>query len=311
MFWLPWQDASNDLLLALHYPNNLILWNADQATKIWKKSYNDNLTTFSLDPFQFSNAAFLTQSGNLMLIDDFSFSKTPSGNGQQFRVSPSSGAAVSIDEVDPKRASLATVFIKRPLIKVLATAGGKILENAENLSTSASSNPTSPTSVASTITDDNWAQVIYHPAVRNVLFLVYPREIVVLDSQTVQTITQIVFEKSASPLLQVIPCWLRDAVYFIQVTCVFVYLFFFGQIFTVCICRKMARLVFDCRNVNLHRSTRAVTLIWMCITRWMSFTNWFAVRKVYALQKLTEHSASRFVQQRNENWFCCYQVENC
>ena len=55
--WLPWQDASHDLLVALHPPYSLILWNADTGTKLWKKSYTETLTSFSLDPFSYRNIA--------------------------------------------------------------------------------------------------------------------------------------------------------------------------------------------------------------------------------------------------------------
>ena len=49
--WLWNQDASRDLLLAIHPPNYIVLWNADTGTKLWKKSYADNILSFSFDPF--------------------------------------------------------------------------------------------------------------------------------------------------------------------------------------------------------------------------------------------------------------------
>lgn len=55
--WLPWQDASHDLLIALHPPYSIILWNADTGTKLWKKSYTENINSFALDPFCFRNIA--------------------------------------------------------------------------------------------------------------------------------------------------------------------------------------------------------------------------------------------------------------
>ncbi|KAJ8316897.1 hypothetical protein KUTeg_004801 [Tegillarca granosa] len=49
--WLVTQDASHDLLIVLHPPYSLILWNADTGTKLWKKSYTESLISFSFDPF--------------------------------------------------------------------------------------------------------------------------------------------------------------------------------------------------------------------------------------------------------------------
>ena len=55
--WLPWQDASHDLIVALHPPYSVILWNADTGTKLWKKSYTEAITSIALDPFCFRNMA--------------------------------------------------------------------------------------------------------------------------------------------------------------------------------------------------------------------------------------------------------------
>lgn len=55
MQWLWSQDASRDLLLAVHPPNYIVLWNADTGTKLWKKSYAENILSFSFDPFDPSN----------------------------------------------------------------------------------------------------------------------------------------------------------------------------------------------------------------------------------------------------------------
>ena len=55
--WLTYQDASHDLLVALHPPYSLVLWNADTGTKLWKKSYTEPLMAFSFDPFNSKNVA--------------------------------------------------------------------------------------------------------------------------------------------------------------------------------------------------------------------------------------------------------------
>ncbi len=56
-YWLPWQDASKDFLMALHPPYSIVLWNANTGEKLWKKSYTDSLTCISLDPFSQSGMA--------------------------------------------------------------------------------------------------------------------------------------------------------------------------------------------------------------------------------------------------------------
>jgi WD40 repeat protein len=53
--WLCTQDACHDLLAALHSPSTLVLWNADTGTKLWKKSFQENVICFAFDPFCPSN----------------------------------------------------------------------------------------------------------------------------------------------------------------------------------------------------------------------------------------------------------------
>lgn len=55
--WLWNQDVSRDLLLAVHPPNYIVLWNGDTGTKLWKKSYAENILSFSFDPFDPFNMA--------------------------------------------------------------------------------------------------------------------------------------------------------------------------------------------------------------------------------------------------------------
>jgi WD40 repeat protein len=51
LHWLWTQDASHDLLAALHAPSSLVLWNADTGIKLWKKTFQETLICFAFDPF--------------------------------------------------------------------------------------------------------------------------------------------------------------------------------------------------------------------------------------------------------------------
>lgn len=53
--WLATQDACHDLLVVLHAPSSMILWNADTGTKLWKKTFQEALLCFAFDPFMPSN----------------------------------------------------------------------------------------------------------------------------------------------------------------------------------------------------------------------------------------------------------------
>uniref|UniRef100_A0A8D1MUB8 WD repeat-containing protein 11 n=1 Tax=Sus scrofa TaxID=9823 RepID=A0A8D1MUB8_PIG len=184
--WLWNQDASRDLLLAIHPPNYIVLWNADTGTKLWKKSYADNILSFSFDPFDPSHLTLLTSEG-IVFISDFSPSKPPSGPGKKVYISsPHSSPAHS-------KVAAAT-GAKKALNKV------KILITQEKPS-------------AEFITLNDCLQLAYLPSKRNHMLLLYPREILILDLEVNQTVGVIAIERTGVPFLQVIPCFQRDCLF--------------------------------------------------------------------------------------------------
>ena len=56
-------------------------------------------------------------------------------------------------------------------------------------------------------------QVIFHQNARNHLILVYTREVLMLDLDIGQTVGMIVLDRSCSPILELVPCHLRDGFY--------------------------------------------------------------------------------------------------
>ena len=51
LLWTHSFDQSEKHLLAIHPPHSLILWDVTTGTKIWKKSYTEQLTAMDSDPF--------------------------------------------------------------------------------------------------------------------------------------------------------------------------------------------------------------------------------------------------------------------
>uniref|UniRef100_A0A672NMK7 WD repeat-containing protein 11 n=1 Tax=Sinocyclocheilus grahami TaxID=75366 RepID=A0A672NMK7_SINGR len=188
MDWLWTQDASLDLLLAVHPPNYIVLWNGDTGTKLWKKSYAENILSFSFDLFEPSNLALLTSEG-IVFITDFSHSKPPGSGGKKVYIaSPHSSPAHS------KPAAAQPTGAKKALNKV------KVLITNEK-----------PTAEAVTLND--CLQLSYLPSKRNHMLLLYPREILILDLELSQTVGVVAIERSGVPFIQVIPCAQRDALY--------------------------------------------------------------------------------------------------
>ncbi|XP_046884968.1 WD repeat-containing protein 11 [Hypomesus transpacificus] len=189
--WLWNQDASRDLLLAVHPPNYIVLWNGDTGTKLWRRSYAENILSFSFDPFDPSNMALLTSEG-IVFITDFSHSKPPASGGKKVYIaSPHASPA----HTKPPPATLpAPTGAKKALNKV------KVLITNEK-----------PTAEAVTLND--CLQLSYLPSKRSHMLLLYPREILILDLELSQTVGVVAIERSGVPFIQVIPCAQRDAFY--------------------------------------------------------------------------------------------------
>ncbi|XP_053306224.1 WD repeat-containing protein 11 [Spea bombifrons] len=186
MQWLWSQDASRDLLLAVHPPNLIVLWNADTGTKLWKKSYAENILSFSFNPFQPSQLALLTSEG-IVFVSDFSPSKPPTSTGRKVYISsPHASPAHS----KPTTATGA----KKALNKV------KVLITNEKPS-------------AEAVTLNECLQLSYLPSKRNHMLLLYPREILILDLEVNQTVGVVAIERTGVPFLQVTPCFQRDVLF--------------------------------------------------------------------------------------------------
>lgn len=57
MAWLTGYDEGHHLLLTLHPPYALILWDTQLGTKLWKKTYTETLVSFDLNPFEANKIA--------------------------------------------------------------------------------------------------------------------------------------------------------------------------------------------------------------------------------------------------------------
>ncbi|XP_054839038.1 WD repeat-containing protein 11 [Eublepharis macularius] len=186
MQWLWSQDASRDLLLAVHPPNYIVLWNADTGTKLWKKSYAENILSFSFDPFDPSNLTLLTSEG-IVFISDFSPSKAPASSGKKVYIS------------SPRSSPIHNKLVS-------ATGAKKALDKVKILITNEKPS-------AESVTLNDCLQLSYLPSKRNYMLLLYPREILILDLEVNQTVGVIAIERTGVPFLQVIPCVQRDGLF--------------------------------------------------------------------------------------------------
>ncbi|XP_041368583.1 WD repeat-containing protein 11-like [Gigantopelta aegis] len=199
MDWLGQQDASRDLLVALHPPYSLILWNADTGTRLWKKTYTETLISFSFDRFNSRNVVFLGQDC-IVFIDDFMINKTPSSNGKKYYIfSPSSHAGGN----SANHNTSANNLERKASSKNLAQRMSRILVGE--------SKPSKPVQTEEeTVAVSECLQLSFHPSCRHHIILLYPREMLILDLEINQTVGMVSLDKTSSPFVQVLPCWQRD-----------------------------------------------------------------------------------------------------
>jgi len=61
------------------------LWDSGSGAQVWKKTFNDTIRGFDMDPFDDSRI-LLRCVDSIFFIPDFSTTKCPSGNGKKFLV---------------------------------------------------------------------------------------------------------------------------------------------------------------------------------------------------------------------------------
>lgn len=200
MAWLTGYDEGNHLLLTLHPPYSIVLWDTLSGCKIWKKTYTESLVAFDLNPFEANKIAFQC-TDCILFVTDLSPSKVPSSNGRKFYISsPKQGSNArpansgnhlfggAVEEKNGARDRL------RRLMRDLVV--GEVKPKAEE-----------------SVQVSECLQVIHHQAIRNLLLLVYSSEILILDLHINQTVSLIPFERSTSPLLQVVSARQRNVLY--------------------------------------------------------------------------------------------------
>lgn len=186
--WLSCQDASHDLLVAIHSPNMLALWNADTGTKLWRKTYDNvpTLHSLTIDPFEPTRFAALG-SDCILFVNDFSISRQPTSNGKKFYMS-----------VDKAQKNITPTRVNLTAMGRAAISGIRLLIGDEK-----------PKSDELTLTDCK--QLSYLPSMRHHLAAVFPREILILDVSVLQAVASIPLERNGSPFMQIMPVRQRAA----------------------------------------------------------------------------------------------------
>lgn len=202
LHWLWTQDASHDLLAALHAPSSLVLWNADTGIKLWKKSFQENLICFAFDPFSPSKVTLMSQE-YLVFLSDFSVNHPLEGNGRRFYMTSSEGTTSNSGSNsnlsspgnggNTSRTPSRSAFQR---VKLWAANESKTRVEEVNVALS------------------ECLQLVYHPSCRHIILLLFPREILFIDTAINQAIGSIYLERNSPSFVHgVLPCTQRDVIF--------------------------------------------------------------------------------------------------
>ncbi|XP_043202884.1 WD repeat-containing protein 11-like [Amphibalanus amphitrite] len=195
MSWVYHTDGCGHMLLAAHPPNSLVLWDTDNGNKLWKKTYNEQLLSFDLDPFDPRKLALLCPSSVLM-VDDFAVAKCPSSGGTRVQLSAlrssAGGGASSSAPTTPTYDEKSTKDKLKK--KVLDLVTGDI-----------------PGPEEAALGQQECVHLSYHRARRHLLLLVFGRQVLLVDTQLGRAVGAVPADKSGSPFTQVMSCSRADA----------------------------------------------------------------------------------------------------
>lgn len=197
--WLGTQDACHDLLVVLHAPSSMILWNADTGTKLWKKTFQEALLCFAFDPFMPSNVTLMCQDW-ILFINDFSINRAPESNGRKFYLTNSGSSSPSSSFIGSPTTGPDSKNTGKPSTPRSALAKMRLWAGGESRSR------TGEESVALS----DCLQLVYLQSARHHLLALFPREVMILDMEINQAVCSFSLERNSPSFLQIIPCQQRD-----------------------------------------------------------------------------------------------------
>ena len=169
--------VAETLLLAVHPPNHLVLWDVNTGTKVWKKSYGDTVLGFDVSPH--SQETLLLRCQHSFLLTEFNREKSPKSDGKTFYMTSSRNVESAAGTQKTRSGSRSK--LRRMVRSMMLGEGGDGEEERDNDSLLA----------------------IFHPGVRGQVVIGYSREILIIDMELGQAVGQINLDRSNSSLVSV------------------------------------------------------------------------------------------------------------
>eukprot|EP00795_Rhopilema_esculentum_P012339 gene12339-2990_t len=195
MHWLKNIDAPNSLLLVLHAPGQLVLFNTETNVRLWRKAFSEPLVSFALDPFDPQSMALMSQEW-IMFLHDLNTTTAPSDKGKKFYMTSNTSSlqAGGVGAQGAVNTPMKTGTSKSAFAKMRSWAGDIRGRNGDE-----------------SLSSSECLQIAYSPTNKGQFLLLFTREILFLDLEFGQAIGSFAVENNSPSFLQIIPCWHRDA----------------------------------------------------------------------------------------------------
>ncbi|CAF0850740.1 unnamed protein product [Didymodactylos carnosus] len=197
---MSWYIGDSNLiyhLLVLHTPNQLVLWNCLNGTKVWGVTYSDTLLHIAQDLFNVQRCILLGQN-SIILIEDLSLTNSANGQARRFYISNSNKQQSTTDlKQTPSLTSLNGISAAQLTTKIKTIIEGENKKQDD---------------LASIVSLNDCIQILFHPLHRHLILIVYPREILIFDLEICQTVGTILCDKHVAAFYKIYACKQRDII---------------------------------------------------------------------------------------------------
>jgi hypothetical protein len=230
--WLDWgaerpgHASSPLLLLAIHPPNHLVLWNGATGAKLWKASYDESLLGVDLDPFASCRRLLLRCQNSILLVDDVTPDRSPPGSAsckRFYMLGGKSGSPGRGGTPGPAAGGAATPAehaSAAPTGKAKSTRGAKLTKImrqmvlGENRHGGVAGGGNGGGTAAAAAGQAECISARFHRGVKDQVLLAFPKEVLLVDLVLGQTVGSVSLERAHSPLAALLPAAGRE-VFFI------------------------------------------------------------------------------------------------
>ncbi|CAF2904464.1 unnamed protein product [Rotaria sp. Silwood2] len=208
-------DNNPQLLLVIHSPNIVTLWNTQTGTKIWRIVYDherqrdtESFLQIIQDPFNHQRAILLGQT-SLTLIEDFSPINSPSGQNRRFYISNSNNNTTNTNN-NKQQSPIASNNHRTPSISSISSTSSQLTTRLKTIIEGSEHSKQDDQSSSTVVSLNDCIQILFHPIHRHLILIVYSREILIFDLQILQTVGNILCEKTSAAFYKIYGCHLRD-----------------------------------------------------------------------------------------------------